>query len=154
MGVSHLVFHTKLSLALRRSPKLVRVPKHIVQRNLRNSRKLVIANFAINDSPTTGIQSTNDLTCTKKKCLSGPEQENRRGGGHVLWNSEGATTSTVITGSNIIAAACLNASLNAPIAASLNANSEESTAWKAPSFKTKRTPVIGLPERVPFSSAS
>jgi hypothetical protein len=72
----------------------------------------------------------------------------------VLWNSTGATTSTVMIGSRILGPAALNASRKAPMVASRNASSEESTAWNAPSFRMSRQPVIGLPDSDPFSNAS
>jgi chaperone required for assembly of F1-ATPase len=42
------------------------------------------------------------------------------------WNSTGATTSTAMTGSKMTGLALLKASLKAPKAASLKANSDES----------------------------
>lgn len=71
-----------------------------------------------------------------------------------LWNSEGATTSTVMMGSRMTGLVLVYTSRNAPSAASLNASSDESTEWAAPSCRTKRHPVTGLPDRRPFSKAS
>ena len=71
-----------------------------------------------------------------------------------LWNSDGATTSTVMIGSRMIGFAALYTSRNAPIVASLNASSDESTECARPSFRTSRAPHTGLPESEPFSSAS
>jgi len=46
-----------------------------------------------------------------------------------LWNSDGATTSTVMIGSRMIGFVCVYISLKALIVAMRNANSEESTTW-------------------------
>lgn len=78
----------------------------------------------------------------------------RKEGLGIPWNSIGATTSTFIMGSKITGLAARYASRNAPIAVSLNASSEESTAWYAPSSKRKRHPVTGFPDSAPFSNAS
>ena len=53
---THLVLHAKLAFALRSAPQLARVPKHIIQRHFRHGRKLVLADLAINNSPTARIQ--------------------------------------------------------------------------------------------------
>ena len=53
---AHLVFHAELALALRSAPQLARVPEHIIQRHFRHGRKLVLADLAINNSPTARIQ--------------------------------------------------------------------------------------------------
>lgn len=70
------------------------------------------------------------------------------------WNSTGATTSTAITGSKMTGLALLKASLKAPKAASLKANSDESWTWAAPSSKMNRQPLIECPVRKPRSKAS
>lgn len=73
---------------------------------------------------------------------------------NVLWNSTGATTSTVIMGSRMTGAAGLYTSRKAPIVAILNASSDESTMWYPPSCNTILHPDMGLPDSVPFSNAS
>jgi len=63
--INYLILHTKFSLSLRRPTKLVRVPKHIVQRNLGRRRKLVVADLAIHNSASPCIQPANNLACKK-----------------------------------------------------------------------------------------
>ena len=58
----HLVLHAKLALALRSAPQLARVPEHIIQRHFRHGRKLVLADLAINNSPTARIQPADHRT--------------------------------------------------------------------------------------------
>lgn len=75
------------------------------------------------------------------------------GEGNAPWNSVGAITSTLMIGSKMVGAAFWKASLTDPTAAMTNASSDESTAWKAPSSSTYRTPVMGEPYRGPLAQA-
>uniref|UniRef100_A0A7C9D2M3 Uncharacterized protein n=1 Tax=Opuntia streptacantha TaxID=393608 RepID=A0A7C9D2M3_OPUST len=65
------------------------------------------------------------------------------------WSS-GVTTSTFIIGSKILGPAFRIPSLKAPLAASWNARTLESTSWYEPSTKAARTSTTGKPASTPL----
>ncbi len=69
-----------------------------------------------------------------------------------LRNSLGTMISTYMMGSISCQLPSMYACLIAPSAACTNENSDESTAWLAPSSRRNLTPVTLLPESTPFSS--
>lgn len=62
---SDLVLHAELALPLRTSAQLIRVSKHIVQSNLRNYREFIVADLAVNNGASSGVQTANNRTYTK-----------------------------------------------------------------------------------------
>jgi hypothetical protein len=51
-----------LTLALRHTAQLTRVPKHVIQRDLGNQRKLVIPHFRVDDRTLALVDRTNHIT--------------------------------------------------------------------------------------------
>lgn len=141
-----------LTLALGWATQLIRVPKHIIQRDFSHTSEFFITTFTIYDGTASCINPTNNLIWKSDRHQPKLGAKNNYKG--LLWNSDGATTSTVMIGSSMTGLACLKASRKAPIAANLKANSEESTTWNAPSCNTRRQPEIEFPDNVPFSKAS
>lgn len=60
--MAHLIFHAKLSLTLRLATQEARITEHIVQRDFRNDRELIFADFTVNDRATPRVKSADDST--------------------------------------------------------------------------------------------
>jgi hypothetical protein len=65
---THPILHTKLSLALRHPPQLTRIPKHVAQRYLRRTRKLLVPHFAIQNRPPPSIQAPDHRRLELTRC--------------------------------------------------------------------------------------
>ena len=139
----------KLTFALSDTAKVARVTEHVVQGDFGDGSKFVLTDFTVHDRTTTLVDTTNYSTYQAYQYMFSTQDDK-----HELWNSEGATTSTVMIGSRIVGPALATASRNAPMAARRKANSDESTACARPSFRTKRTPQTWFPDSEPFSQAS
>lgn len=70
MGITYLVLHGKLALALRRTAELTRVAKHVIQSDFCNANELFIADLTVNDSTSPLIQSTNDSAYRRNQSSS------------------------------------------------------------------------------------
>ena len=48
---------------MRGATELIGITKHVIKRNFSDSREFVVPDFAVDDSASPGVQSTNDGTC-------------------------------------------------------------------------------------------
>jgi len=125
---TNLVLHAEFALTLSNTTQSARISEHVIQGDLSCTRELVFTDFIVDNETTAFVQTANDGTFTKRNYVRGYIAE-VKGNVNELWNSMGATTSTFIIGSRMTGWALLYASRKAPIAVSLNANSDESTGW-------------------------
>lgn len=54
-----------VTFALCRTPQLIRIPEHVVQRHLSDGSKLIVPYFTIDDCTTSCIKTTNDSVCAR-----------------------------------------------------------------------------------------
>jgi hypothetical protein len=67
---TNLVFHAEFTLALRRASQLIRVPKHIIQRDFSQTRELVVSDLRVDDRATAGVEAADHVAYAPQSATS------------------------------------------------------------------------------------
>lgn len=65
---THPILHTELPLALGHPPQLTRIPKHVVQRYLRRTCKLLVPHLTIQNGPPPSVQAPDHRRLELTRC--------------------------------------------------------------------------------------